>query len=303
MARYVRQIVLSCAARRRGARAFTLIELLVVIAIIAILIGLLLPAVQKVREAAARTQCTNNLKQIGLACHNHHDTYSHFPDDGLEWWDGGPSQTGSGPNVSPRQTYGWMYQILSFIEQQNVWVSSSPVVQAAVIKTYSCPGRRGPILYGGTDFLTDYGGNAGNLYGDGGGYVGPPPHTGVIVQNYEGPLTFASITDGTSNTILAAEKYVPLSQRQGGSWGDNTGYWCGWGWDSVRFGLQPPSPDAQNDSGVVGTYNFFGSAHTAGINAVMADGSVHMINFSISNNTFQLLCNRMDGQVIPSDGP
>jgi prepilin-type N-terminal cleavage/methylation domain-containing protein/prepilin-type processing-associated H-X9-DG protein len=285
--------------------AFTLIELLVVIAIIGILIALLLPAVQKIREAAARIQCANNLKQIGLACHNHHDVYNRFPDDGLEWWDGGPTP---GPAVSPKQTYGWMYQILSFIEQDNVWVAKSPVVQAAIIKTYNCPALRSPILYGGTDMLSDYGGNAGSLYGDGGGPgVGPPAHNGVIVQNYEAPITILSISDGTSNTILAGDKYVIQSQNAGGSWGDNTGYWSGWGWDSVRFGLQPPASDRTptnnfDNIGVAGTYNFFGSAHTGGINAVFADGSVHMINFNIAGGTFALLCARNDGQVIPDGG-
>src|SRR5690349_8961717 len=93
-------------------RGFTLIELLVVIAIIAVLIGLLLPAVQKVREAAARTKCANNLKQLGLGMHNYHDVYNGFPSAGWGWfWVGDPIRSGRG------QPGGWVYSILPFVEQ------------------------------------------------------------------------------------------------------------------------------------------------------------------------------------------
>src|SRR5438270_7532937 len=103
---------------------FTLIELLVVIAIIGVLIALLLPAVQKIREAANRTQCANNLKQIGLAVHNFHDTNGVFPTQG-GWWSTGVAYDPSGAPYSYKyQTAGWAFQILPYIEQENLYKTS-----------------------------------------------------------------------------------------------------------------------------------------------------------------------------------
>jgi prepilin-type N-terminal cleavage/methylation domain-containing protein/prepilin-type processing-associated H-X9-DG protein len=143
--------------RRLRQHAFTLIELLVVIAIIAVLIGLLLPAVQKVREAANRISCANNLKQMALAVHNHHDTYSSMPTAGeANNYNWNRTLVGGSPATGAGQSWGWAYQILPFMEQANVWRYVEPnstdatqstfqgdyFVLDGIPKSYNCPSRR-----------------------------------------------------------------------------------------------------------------------------------------------------------------
>ncbi len=293
--------------RRMKRGGFTLIELLVVIAIIAILIGLLLPAVQKVREAAARATCQNNLKQIGLGLHAHHDGLREFPTAGSD----GPNQNCC--NATSRVGWTWMFQITPYIEQQNVYslpstsAGNTQVAQTA-IKIYYCPSRRQPTLYsnGGR---CDYAGNGGrDMAGNG--------TEGVFVRQWRNPnsslsatapveqrRTMTDITDGTSNTVMVAEKQVHHSVL-GSAGGDNE-VWnnSGWDQDHQRFGEAVPEPDDKHPTSASASFWSvrFGGSHPGVFNAVMADGSVRSMRYTTDATNWLRTCLINDGQVINAD--
>jgi prepilin-type N-terminal cleavage/methylation domain-containing protein/prepilin-type processing-associated H-X9-DG protein len=284
-----------CAAPgRRG--AFTLIELLVVIAIIAVLIGLLLPAVQKVREAANRVNCTNNLKQIGLAFHSHHDTLKCLPTGGWEW-NTPPTYTGGQPASGQPQKAGWGFQILPYVEADNTWRGGAATTDQARIlvaigtphKLFFCPSRRAPqvVTFSHPDYLggvearralCDYG--ASNL-----------ERTGVV-QQYA-PVRIAEVTDGTSNTLMVGEKRLNLAKLGQPKTDDILGYTAGWDQETVRRSDRAPRRDGQEDS-----EGRFGSSHPAQFNAVFADGSVRSISYQIDRTIFSFLGNKSDGTVV-----
>ena len=285
--------------RRPG---FTLIELLVVIAIIAVLIGLLLPAVQKVREAAARMQCQNNLKQIGLAFHNHHDQLGFFPTGGADWWSP-PTYVNGQPAAGATQEAGWGFQILPYMERDNIWrggqagtdLDRARLAVGTPSPFFFCPSRRAPqttvftsaAYFGGTPTVTALCDYAASNYEE----------TGVV--RYRLTTRIADVTDGLSNTLLVADKRLNRGRLGQPQNDDDTGYATGFDADVVRYTSRTPAPDFTAPAGD-GDLRF-GSSHIGRFNAVLADGSVRGISYSVDQAVFANLGNCSDGQFIDHD--
>jgi prepilin-type N-terminal cleavage/methylation domain-containing protein/prepilin-type processing-associated H-X9-DG protein len=309
----------------RTALAFTLIELLVVVAIIAVLIGLLLPAVQKVREATNRVQCANNLKQIGLAIHNHSGSRGYLPGGGYyhlsdrSWLDSNKTEPGNGP----KQEWGWAYQLLPYLEQDNLWRtpytlpgqpagSGDALVMATPVPIFYCPTRRGVTVLTrseGKRSLIDYAANGGTYAADTDWHNAK---NGIVIRNTFGiKLTIVEIRDGTSNTLAIAEKNLNiavLNDPDVNAGDDNSGWAIGMDWDHTRWANLAPARD-RFVPGSATADTRFGSSHPFGFNAVFCDGSVRFLSFAVSSRfdpnkstdypnmgAFQLACIRNDMQ-------
>ncbi|MBV9122547.1 MAG: DUF1559 domain-containing protein [Planctomycetes bacterium] len=265
---------------RKGRRiGFTLIELLVVIAIIAVLVALLLPAVQRVRMAAARTQSINNLKQLALACHAFHDANSMLPYNGHN---NGQDTSGAAPNngwASPTVsgTGSWCYQIFPFIEQTNVYNATTGGNNDAshnqTIKALLCPGRSRPgIKTSGNQWgtITDYDISCWLNDPSGGGNNTTYNHLGLT-----------SIQDGTSNTIMLGEKGLDVNQyadNSAANWDEGI-FQGGWGGTCRTTGT------VKTDAKGQGAGNYWGSPFPSVCPFAMADGSVRTVpyGFDVTN--------------------
>ena len=312
-------------SRRPG---MTLIELLVVIAIIAVLVGLLLPAVQKVREAANRTRCANNLKQIGLAVHLYHDATQRLPPGQIGPFipKAGIPYYGWGPD-SP--TWSWLAQILPHIEQGTLFNNGQipglslrqSGIAATVVQVFICPSAGSSPqtrtdagnLTGFEVAVTCYKGVSGANWGYDGGerrsiatawpnpsaagsYDGlTQPDGSMFRSDITRPLRLDQISDGTSQTLLIGEDVPALNQ------------WATWAYANNAYGTCAIPPNVRRADGKTyppdqwGNTWGFRSQHPEGLQFAMADGSVRFINNSILLSTYRAMATIQGGEVVSSD--
>ena len=307
--------------RRSQARGFTLIELLVVIAIIAVLIGLLLPAVQAAREAARRAQCLNNLKQIGIALHNYHDTAGSFPMGTIIDRAGWPNE--------PSLRTPWSFHILPFIESGNLanalnfqvgiagpgWAGSyaNMSIVATRVMTYNCPADTPTWFNAAWRPKYNYGANWGNT-NLGQLNVGNPATTGLLHQ--KPPFTvnttqgISSFTDGTSNSLLISELIQSRSTNDMRSewWNDTDCNFMTYTTPNSSVPDQLPAycVSARDEPCVAaGGWNdewmASRSRHPGGVQSLFGDGSVKFMKNTINLSIWRAVGSIQGGEVLSSD--
>lgn len=291
--------------------AFTLIELLVVIAIIAILIGLLLPAVQKVREASARTKCQNNMKQIGLALHGYHDSHGTLP-PAVQGVPSGNIKPGPAPNGA----WAWSTYVLPYLEQGALYnqvnpeQTTIPPTQASTgttavqtpIPVYVCPSNSPPKLNANRGYhaTSNYAAVLGPAPGTGTSFSYTQFSTGAtgcMVANQTN--TLINITDGTSNTVAVGERYL----GKVGTTTYNGGIWSGVYEDgrvaAVMWYLSGGTTAIHNDHRILADNGAsawgFASQHNGSVNFTFADGSVRPVQSSVDRTVQVYLGSRNDG--------
>ncbi|NBS89483.1 DUF1559 domain-containing protein [bacterium] len=306
-------------------KGFTLIELLVVIAIIGVLIGLLLPAVQKVREAAARLQCTNNLKQIGLAMMNYESTYRMFPAGYLDNMTTNRPNSAATSNPDPITGWGWGALILPYLEQESLYKSININSIAMNNTSAAAIAFRKTVIKGFLCTSDDSGLNTFTISGTGGNFeLAKSSYAGINGQgelaDFDSALglgmflrgrgvSIAEVTDGLSNTLFVGERSSKSAKQAVGTlpgvctWvgalpgGDLDGetpalYILGWtGAPSSPAKPNTPEPDGSFHA------ESFTSKHSGGVNFLFGDGSVKFITDSIDGQTWVKLGTRQGGEV------
>jgi prepilin-type N-terminal cleavage/methylation domain-containing protein len=287
--------------------AFTLIELLVVIGIIGALIGLLIPAIQKVRDSANRSACQNNLRNLVVALHSHHEVNGAFPSGGgvplspIPSISGAPftpsstyfgSQTGTilyavgDPSLRPRQQTGsWVFAILPFLEQDNMfqqrnWTLGLPVA--------TCPARRAPTPLPARD-------DAYGSYNGGGWTWGKTDYAGNFGLFRGKPIlkTMAQVTDGLSNTVLIGEKGLNTLTYETGSWYGDEPFFLSWSGSTIRA-----TRLLMKDVPIPLSSEIWGSAHISGAQFGFADGSVRLVAYDTSRDVISALMSPAGGETI-----
>ncbi len=302
-------------------RGFTLIELLVVIAIIAILIALLLPAVQQAREAARRTQCRNNLKQMGLALHNYHDVYQMFPASFYRSW---PHNTTTNPTAG-RPGWGWATTLLPYIDQGPLFQSlntgtlrvgqtpANKLLCQTPIPAFRCPSDSGPTLNANRgDYATsNYVAVFGSRYDQevvSGLTIGSWINGGPGIFSPSSDVKIRDITDGTSNTLAIGEMaYGPTGKRDsaGALRLYNGAVWAGLASDNTSnvsthlslCGLNAGTNAKFRKINSGDSSNTWSCNHVGGMHFLVADGSVRFVSENLDSVVTDRVADRADGLV------